>query len=343
MSDAASPLLAMAMGFTLADVVKAKQPVMALPASATVEEALAFLEQRKVLSVPVLARGPSSPDGSPFRGVCSLWDLVSAVCFQPLFRAYAGERLTRELLRDEQVDEALRLEVFRSPVSEVLGVSDESARVPVVPWTDTLGSAVGALARRGTHRMLVRGEGAGADAADYRFLSQTDAVRFLYDALVAPGTEPLDPLLARSVRDLGVVAGGDDAGVVSGSTAESALACFRRLVLRGVRAMPVLDAETGRVAGTLSSSDLRGIGRATFKNTLLPVAEYLAVAQAGPGGRPGPRAPVTCSPDDSLARVAGLVREHGVHRVWVCEGGGGKVVGCVSLTDILSAFYHKPS
>ncbi|CAI7729755.1 unnamed protein product [Closterium sp. NIES-53] len=91
----------------------------------------------------------------------------------------------------------------------------------------------------------------------------------------------------------------------------------------------------GRLLGTLSVSDLRGMDAETLAQlTCMKVRDFLAhMASLTPEGR---RPSIMCRMAAPLAEVMALAATNRVHRVWV-TGEEDELLGVVSLTDVISA------
>lgn len=111
------------------------------------------------------------------------------------------------------------------------------------------------------------------------------------------------------------------------------------------------------LVGTISMASLRGLTPDRFGALALPVAEFVAVAAAGPEAWEGvlfgkhppgveekdwakvlEGTPLTCcAPDTPLQDVLKRMAESKLHRCWVTETGarGGKAVGVITMTDVL--------
>ena len=105
-----------------------------------------------------------------------------------------------------------------------------------------------------------------------------------------------------------------------------------QLVALRISSMPVIDAD-GKGLGVVSYTDLLRIGRmqpASLGGVLTidlprePVKQHMHVGL------------ITVTTDTPIARVAAMLVEHRIHRVYV-EESGGKVVGVLSIEDLLPA------
>lgn len=94
-----------------------------------------------------------------------------------------------------------------------------------------------------------------------------------------------------------------------------------RLRMAGVGALVVVD-DAGQVQGMVSERDV-----------IHALALHGAGALAMHVGDIMTRRPVTCTPEDSLARVARLMTEHRVRHLPVLDGG--RLAGLVSIGDVV--------
>ena len=198
-----------------------------------------------------------------------------------------------------------------------------------------------------------------------RVVSMSDAVRFL-----ALRADKLGGLADMNLRLLGFVSssssssppttaavGGGGGALVTVAPNVPAIEAFALMCNRGVSGIGILDNGQGLIAN-ISASDLRCIQPEHFGMLGLPVAEFLALlhgtsyagfshaesqnrgnpffAKMSEGGfrRTGPFL-VVARPDDTLRKVLGMITEHGVHRVYVCEADSMRPTGVMTLTDVL--------
>jgi len=97
--------------------------------------------------------------------------------------------------------------------------------------------------------------------------------------------------------------------------------------LSQVNALAVVD-EHGKLVGTLSGSDLRGMSHDKIATVLLPVMEFLKAQH-----QEGLKSPVTCSKSDTVVSVVKKMLDHKVHRVWL-QNEAGEPTGVISLSDL---------
>jgi CBS domain-containing protein len=109
--------------------------------------------------------------------------------------------------------------------------------------------------------------------------------------------------------------------VVSVRPTESVETFSHRLRLARIGAMVVLD-DHGALAGIISERDV-----------VHGIAEYGPACLAKTVGDLMTTRVVTCTPEDSIARIARLMTESRIRHLPVLEGG--KVIGVVSIGDVV--------
>jgi len=194
----------------------------------------------------------------------------------------------------------------------------------------------------GWHRVLV-------DTGEARVVvSQSDVARFVANnvpLLFADATtarKPLGAFLDAPGRDT-------NNNLVVVRSSDTAIKALSLMVRRSVSAVPVVDAETGRLVATFSTSDLRHLTPATTPDLAHGVLEFLAAhsRKTRPFVRPAETlatmrlgVPHTCSLGDRLDHVLYKLLALQVHRLFIVEGddAGGIPVGVVALGDLMKIF-----
>ena len=307
-------------------LVNKKQPVVSISEKSTIKSTLSLLKEKKILSLPVAHSAPKKGE-LPFIGIVNVWDIVTVTCFQGVFDQYDDEKLDIDILNDPIFSDALSLAVFDKPISDIVGsVSEEGKTLWVYDWDETLDKLLEAFSK-GVHRVLIRGlpdEGPAHESAEYRFLSQTDVIRFLYEQ-----RENFSDFLSLSLSSLGLIS---KTPIIACSTDSSALTAFRKITLHDISALPIVDPH-GKLVSTLSASDVRGLDETSFKYTLLSVMEFLEKVR----GEKAMLNNFVARESDSLLSVIQTTVQKKVHRVWVVNEAD-EPVGSVSLTDIICKF-----
>jgi len=279
------------------------------------------MNEKKFLSVAVVDTETQSKKQHPFRGMVNMWDIVTAVCFNELFEEYDDEKIDANQLNDDIFDEAMKMDVFKLPVKNVLGISEESKTLWVYDSTASLSQLMEAFTS-GLHRALVRTKANSLSPQDYLIVSQTDVIRFLLSTNSAAAAKLLEqPLSATSAVTPRVISIGTDSSALTG---------FRKLTMYDVQGVAVVN-KSGDVVASLSASDLRGLNQKSFKTALLPVTEFLKLAHAQPQNM------VTCTRGEKVGSVMKKLLDAKVHRAWVLDDDKSPF-GTVSMTDIIAVF-----
>jgi len=135
--------------------------------------------------------------------------------------------------------------------------------------------------------------------------------------------------------------------VITIGSSEPALKAFKAMVDNRISSVGVLDdeAEVGKLLSQISTSDVLPIaGTGKFALVALPALEFISTAreimdvvERRGRSRPGT---ITVNKTFTLRRVIERLAATKVHRVYVSETGG-RVVGIISLKDILKAVIAK--
>ncbi len=295
----------------------------------SVENALLTLQRWKLLSLPVRTRDREGK--LAFKGLVGVADVIHAIVFDPAFARYESEYSIRRMTQTE-LRAIMDVSILKRRVSTLTGRVVDTRYLWTFKSTDKMAKIVEFFAR-GTHRVLIhRPEASGGLCV----LSQSDAVRYLNSNLNNPHVYPKS---RRSLEDLGL--GCSKRKMVTLGTGQTAIAGFRKLLSTSwassgtgsdwaLGALPVVDAK-GKVVATLSQADLRGLGSSNLEEMLLPVLDYLKKRN---GGRIW--TPICVSPSTTLGICIRKLCSARIHRLWVVDDG--KLVGALSLSDILSVY-----
>ncbi|GAB5366281.1 hypothetical protein AAMO2058_001130600 [Amorphochlora amoebiformis] len=296
---------------------------------ASISEALGLLHKYHVLSLPVVS------EGMKYKGVLNVADIIHEMVFHPTFVRSVQKYEAKEISAMDIIRKAGD-EILHEPVSAIVGKRPESKYLWAFKNSDKM-SKIAEYFRHGSHRVLLhRDEKSGGDC----ILSQSDAVRYIRHHLTDVRVHPVARL---TLEEHGIALGGKN--IVTASPTETALSAFRRLlsthwsrrtVSRNFRsdlsAMPIVDSN-GKVVGTLSQSDLRGLNSENLHELVLPLNEFCKRASARDAR---PTATVSVTPQTTLQEAICKVVDNKVHRAWIMDHE--RVVGVVSLTDIIARF-----
>lgn len=206
---------------------------------------------------------------------------------------------------------------------------------------------------KGIHRFLVplqdlaeSGPEVNVSTPKIGLLTQTDIVRYFLQNI-----DSLGPVADITVGYLGIVESGQSpVAVPSNMPLVDVLRLMRQD--RGLTAIAVVGAvdgitpgsqprpfRGGKIVGTISASDFRGLKPDTLRSiTDITVEQFLgSMSRVG-----APKQPVTCSMHTTLRTVMASAVNSKVHRVWVTNEDGW-LSGVVTFSDIILAIrqYHR--
>jgi len=292
--------------YTLADVLKAKSSTDLIYAqySTPINRVVNLLSTHNIVAVPILKNGA-------FVGILDILDVVTFVAFFVVKDSEGG----KPVLRSPEE------EIMKKPVGDILDISIEPwnnhfvSKFFILESTETVDKALEPFSK-GVRRILVRHEGS------FQLMSQTDIMKFAQKYATDLGEIMTNSLESLRLADS---AGRPNLEFISGS--ESALEGFRKIALKKVNAIAVVD-EQGKLVANLSAADLRGMKEESMKDILLPTVEFLGKVRGMK-----PLVPVTCCTTGSLKEVVDSAMTAKVHRVWVVDAAM-KPLGVVSFSDI---------
>lgn len=327
---------------TVGDLVAMKGRMISVPDTATINEVLSTLEANNITAVPVAscgnhwlgAGGTSINDGGKqYIGFVSVLDVVL--------------HIADNLGQPEKEMGLLAV--------NIIGQSNESRTLWTLSPATKLLEAMEPLSK-GIHRFLVPFEGSADPKADpgpeinvsapkIGLLTQTDIVRFFIQNI-----DLLGPVAAKTVVDLGLLETGQSPVAVPSNMPLVDVLRLMKHEGGGLTAIAVVGAmdgitpgsqprpvRGGKLLGTISASDFRGLKRDTLRSiTDVTVEQFLKSMSRSDA----PRAPVTCRPTTPLATVMANATTNKVHRVWVTNEDGW-LSGVVTFSDIISAIRQE--
>jgi 5'-AMP-activated protein kinase regulatory gamma subunit len=303
--------------------VAPERAITFMPKGTSVEDCLRILNEKKILSAPVIDFSCNK-----FSGFIDMLDIMIG-----LLAAFPAVQEDEDIdYKYLQLTEQAGRDFLATKVEDVVALSrkyrqDESTFVTV-----ELTAPVKVLARHfneGLHRVAI---------TDSKFnvvntVSQSDLVAFL-----AKNTHVLANKLNKTITQLRL----GTEGVVSVRPDKKTVAVLQSLVLNRISAVPVVDND-GKLVANFSVSDLRGLKKDDFPDMLLPVLEFLRkkVAREKPyisAIDSGHQCliPLTCKASDTLEFVLLKLVATRTHRLW-CVDDRGHPTRAVSLTDVMGA------
>lgn len=187
-------------------------------------------------------------------------------------------------------------------------------------------------ADNGVHRVnVVNGEGRVAG-----ILSQSDVVRFLLGKRAV-----FEGVMGARLETLGL----GQCAVLSVSSESPVLDALQLMSANFISSVAVVDAVEGQLIGSISMTDIRFVfqhGR--YHRLWMSCGQFLtlALSQKGFEHAGNDQFPFfDAHPTSTMAHVLGKIVATKVHRIWVTEPHSQKLVGVVSLTDIIRTFQQR--
>jgi 5'-AMP-activated protein kinase regulatory gamma subunit len=224
------------------------------------------------------------------------------------------------MLIDDDDDDADPSTLIFAPRTRtgIMGGSMSDALITVRPEESLYGAALALLQHR-IHRLPIMDP---VDRTILHIITHRKINNFLVKNLAgAVG------LLAMSIEELGI---GTFTGVITVGAETPVIGVLDLLARHNISAVPVVD-ERGVALGVYANSDIVDIARRrTFSDLDRPVSDILL-------RRSTQRIIHSCHPKDALQQVLQRFSETKVHRL-IATDAQGRVLGIVSLSDILKAF-----
>jgi CBS domain-containing protein len=279
----------------LIDIISPAQNLVVLDHTDSVNDALLRLAQFGIQSAPVYNRLTDQFLGSV--------DVMDMVAFVVGASSQSGEADMSEAMKRQ----------FQRPVFDIMNASDTDPFLPV-PTHSRLGEVLHLFYSQGIHRLPL------VDSQNnlVGIVSQWDIVNFLNEH---KGRHELVRQMSKSLFELDLAPG----KVVSVSHRATLKDCFTAIMGYKISGVAVVD-EGGRLVGTISASDLKGVTQENFITLGLPVADFLKVRHK--------EGALSCVREATLGQVVEVVARTGLHRVFVIDAAQ-KPISVVTLTDIL--------
>jgi len=291
--------------YTVSDLLPVKPKkeeltsLISITHNTSLEECLALLVKYNILSVPVY-----NTDEKKYVGVVDMYEIMSFVAFAS-WDATSGDVSLQQFVAKTDMSQ---------PASNLLGTSgvEQSDNVNSL-WIQSSSAGIKEtleLMGKGVYRLLVQ-----VAEEEFKILTQSDLIRFL-----SSYWEEF------SFKDMTVGEAFEEKRIHKITTSHTALKGFQIMRLQQVNALAITD-EHGKLIGTISGSDLRGLSHDKVANVLLPVMDFLK-SQHGGVLKP----PITCKKTDKVKAVTDKLITEKVHRVWITNDA--EPIGVVSLSDL---------
>ena len=303
--------------------------LLALPASATLADGLAFFRQWDITAVPVIEEGRKKKgkmfSPSDVIGVFSMQDLIRPLICHPIFDRAPPSLLPHlrptspatspapstsphpsPLSESDFIAQLPQLDVWQQPISAFLSCTSSNRPSWFLLGSHTVGDAAKALSSGLRHVLVTEGEDVHSSTpVTIHMLSAGDLARFVYTSLPQDTSEnstlpvPLSKLLSSPVS-----AHVASKAIVSFRESDLTIAAFRRLASSPASgststmlgAVPIVNS-SGMVIDNLSATDLRLLTPPTFHQILDPLSSFLRTLRSAPSS-------AGSSPQSSAASAA---------------------------------------
>jgi len=292
---------------TINDVLATKErkdELICTDLNTSLEEALSIMKKNDITSLVVRdAQGKLA-------SVVDVIDIINFVIFDPYLSYVTQNEVSFEKYHfsGETIETLLK---NRKIAKEVFLAPADTALVDIIPF----------FGPNGKH---YRGVAFNREGKNYLF-SQSDIVKFLFE-----NEDKLGDIKDTRIEDLNLANPlGKPLRQINAD--EAAFQGFLQIATENIHAIAIVDNE-GKIVGTLSASDLRGLTSEGLPNLNKPVYQYCKDIGGG-------FVPVTVTSRTQLGEVLlKLVRSKPrIHRVWIINSSQ-EPIGVVTLTDILGLF-----
>ncbi|XP_050375208.1 SNF1-related protein kinase regulatory subunit gamma-1-like [Argentina anserina] len=172
------------------------------------------------------------------------------------------------------------------------------------------------------------------------YITQSAVIRGLEGC---KGMEWFDCIAEKPISDLGLPFMSCEE-VIDIQSEDLMMEAFKKMKDKKIGGLPVVEGQKKKLIGNVSVSDIRYVFLrhdllSNFRK--LTVMDFLTtISTSKEPGKPIP--PVTCNIESSLGNVIEILASKSVHRVYVIGAEEGKVVGVITLRDVISCFIYEP-
>jgi len=286
----------------LSTIIYDQKELISIDSKATIKEALALLNEKKILSCPIW-----DDEKKRFCGLVTIWDIMVS-----LVRPLSWETFPREGAS------------LNSPLTDIMG--GEGDAFFVFEPTQTVETILEPFAV-GIHRIFVHAKDDKTNKPTLRVLSQSDLIKFL-----GKNQDKLQHLMKEQVGDLDFKIGEKYPMTIRQD--QPAIKGFQTMAMNGLSALPIIDND-GKIVATLSVSDVRGLDEKTLPLIEKPALTFL-MEKYGENNIKNFVAP----PSANLGEVFLMLLNNSIHRVWVVDDDQ-KPLGIISLSDVIRIFLPR--
>jgi len=284
----------------LSELIFDKRQLVEVDPRMKVGECMEVLSKNQILSAPVFDH-----QRGVYTGIIEIFSIMAHLTFGPSCPALLHTKFDQHYVEE-----------FQEPVC-------------VLEPTHHLESFIEIDRERRIYRALVNQpkshfEGSchfKGDGSNFRMISQMDVIKFLLK-----NSKELGNFVHKTVQQLNLY-DPEQPQVVSIKTNESAFLGFQRIREADINGIAVIDAQTGKLVGNLSASDLRGLSAINLIRVMDSVENFLGEKLMA----------VSCSPQSCLLDIMFQCVDAKIHRIYVVNPQQ-EPIGVISLSDILRKF-----
>lgn len=307
-------------------VQAASGPIVTVQSTQSVTDVFSLLISNNILSAPVWNAKTDS-----FAGIIDVMDILmlfTEVFSRQELQAFSSlESIAENTMRftkeefNRHFGNHTRF-IQAAAIDDMTGLSGVNPFVPVNEG-ESLWNIISLMTERHLHRVPVL----RSPNELVNYTTQSSIVNFIHEHLDS---------LPESVRSktIAELEFGNRIAPVTARDSDFAIDVFATMSQQGISAIPIVDDE-GKFVGVLSSSDIKGIGLdgSAFPRLSLNVIDYIApIRQQNLKAR---HPAISCHPGDSLEKVINKLAATRVHRLVITDADTNKVLGIVSLSDVL--------
>jgi CBS domain-containing protein len=285
-------------------------------------DALGFLAQHRMLSLPVQAK--DSVDIIGFVDVLDVLTHIVRLCSEGKSHPEADEAFENTIMMYQK-----GFNFASTPVSAII---DSSARDPLVPvyGNGTLSQLIEEAFVRGVHRVPVYNK---VNEVVTNIISQSDIITFIMNRIERAGDPAavLGPLAGKTADQLRL----GTKPVISMTDDLPAFKALQLMVRNRVSAVAVVD-KVGQLMADFSATEVRGLSVDNFPSLRRPVVPFLEQSRSRIG-RPERypfSTPIICTGDTPLEMILLKLHTHGLHRLWIVDEMA-RPIGVITLTDVM--------
>jgi len=207
------------------------------------------------------------------------------------------------------------MDALQTNIGSILGVfHEETNQIWNFDESEPLSALLEAM-HQGVHRGVML-----THKGEYKIISQHDVVKYLVTQDNANKKKTLEELQLGKSKKL-----------CSISSDKTALMAFRRMHIEDYSALPIIDKDSNKIIGTISSSDVRFVKSDNMNNVLKNPIDFLTTTKGKV------ESPMIGKYSDTLEDVMfALVNNHHKH-MWITDSNN-EFVGIVTLSDIIYTY-----